>query len=209
MIAETGELIGERSGGDGLGFRGPMLPALPSVAAAPSGHDQKAHSVGLVEELVAVDLAFQTDGVQAHVLDIVQVCVEALRGPAQEHIRGPGGAADQYVLTVDFEKTPAIAGQFGSDFTNSKIHDGTVRFAARRDNPEVRLIKVRIAHLVGPPELGLRQLKLRKLFGSEANGFGFFGSKFHRLGKLYTGKLDLKRRLDRMAGCVGKNRTGG
>src|SRR5580704_1966833 len=100
-----------------------MLPAFPGVAATPSRHDQKAPAVGLVEKFVAVDLAFEANRIESHVLDVVQVGVEALRGPAQEHIRGPGGAADQDILAVDLEETTAIASEFGSDFTNSKIHD--------------------------------------------------------------------------------------
>src|SRR6202043_2928778 len=46
MIAEAGDLVDERGGGDFFGFGSPLVPVLPGVAADPAGHDEDAEFVG-------------------------------------------------------------------------------------------------------------------------------------------------------------------
>ena len=63
VIAEARDLIAQGSGGDAVLIAFPMLPAFPGIAAGPARHDQNAELVGFVEEFVAVETAFETNGI--------------------------------------------------------------------------------------------------------------------------------------------------
>src|SRR5205807_108745 len=67
MIAQTGDLTGERGGGHSLQIAFPILPALPGVAAGPTGHDENAQPIRLLKEFIAIKVAFEANGIQAHV----------------------------------------------------------------------------------------------------------------------------------------------
>ena len=131
MIAQAGDLIGERGRGDGLGFRRPVLPAFPRVAANPAGHYEKAHAIGFVEEFIAIGFAFEANGIQAHVLDVIQIGIQTLGGPAEKHVWSPGSAADQDVFAVDLEEPATVGGDFGGDFANTEGDVGAIRIRRR------------------------------------------------------------------------------
>ena len=103
MAAQAVDLVAQGLLGDFEILRLPARPALPEIAAAPSGHDQNALAVGEVEEFLRFEFAFEADGVESHVADVAEFVVQALRVLAQHHVRGPAAAADQNVLAVDVE----------------------------------------------------------------------------------------------------------
>ena len=96
------------------------------------GITRRPSAIGFVEEFVAIGFAFQAYGVQAHVLHVIQIRIQALGRPAQEHVGSPGRAAYQNVFTVHLEETAAAAGEFGSDFANTEIDDGAIGLVAAR-----------------------------------------------------------------------------
>src|SRR5215831_14381609 len=63
MVAEAGDLLDERGGGDLFGFGSPDLPVLPHITADPARHNEEPEAVGLVKKFVAVGLPFQANGV--------------------------------------------------------------------------------------------------------------------------------------------------
>ena len=121
MAAQAVDLIAQRLLGDFKILRLPARPALPEIAAAPSGHDQNSFVVGDVEEFLGFELAFEADGVQSHVADVAEFVVQTLRVFAQHHVGSPAAAADQDVLAVDVEGASAGGVDFGSDFANAEL----------------------------------------------------------------------------------------
>ena len=107
MAAQAVDLIAQRLLGDFKVLRLPARPALPEIAAAPSRHHEDAVVVGEVEELLGLEFAFEADGVQAHVFDVAEFVVQALRIFAQHHVGRPAAAANQNVLAVDVEGASA------------------------------------------------------------------------------------------------------
>src|SRR6266404_3521959 len=113
MIAQAADLVGERGGADLVVLWLPLVPVLPVVAAAPSGHHHDAHAVGEVEEVVGLELAFEPYGVQAHVADVGELSLELLFGFfAEQQVGCPPAAADEERAAVDFELAIAFRGEF-------------------------------------------------------------------------------------------------
>src|SRR4029453_15395181 len=107
MPAQPPDLVGERRAGDLVRLGCPLLPALPYVAAAPARHDEEAHAVREVEELVVLELAFETDGVEAEVARVPQLALQPFRREAQQDVGGPAAAADEDLPPVDPEEPRA------------------------------------------------------------------------------------------------------
>jgi len=80
---------------------------FPGIAADPAGHNQDAESVGLVEEFVTIGFAFEADGIEPHAANVGEVGIEFVRVPAEEHVGGPGGTADEDALAIYFEEAGA------------------------------------------------------------------------------------------------------
>src|ERR1039458_781940 len=126
MAAQTVDLIAERLLRDFKILRLPARPALPEIATAPSGHDQDSFVVGEVEEFLSFELAFKTDGVEAHISHVAEFIVQALRIFAKHQVGGPAAAANQDVLAVDVEGSPARGIYFGSYLANAELGLGTI-----------------------------------------------------------------------------------
>ena len=58
----------------------PLRPFLPLVAAHPAEHQRDAEFVGLLDDVLARELALQPQHVEAEILDVAQDRVLALRG---------------------------------------------------------------------------------------------------------------------------------
>ena len=108
MAAQAVDLVAQGLLGDFKILRLPARPALPEIAAAPSGHDQNSLAVGEIEEFLGLEFAFETDGIQSHVADVAEFVVQALRVLAQHQVGGPAAAANQNVLAVDVKWRPPI-----------------------------------------------------------------------------------------------------
>ena len=54
--------------------------------------------------MVVLQLALETDGVEVHVADILQLGLLVLRRGCEQHVEGVAGAADENVLSVDAEQ---------------------------------------------------------------------------------------------------------
>src|SRR5579862_3566217 len=121
MAAQAVDLIAQGLLRDFEIFRLPAGPALPEVAAAPSGHDEDAVAVGDVEEFLSFEFAFEADGVEAHILDVAEFIVQALRVFAEHQVRSPAAATDQDVFAVDVKLAPADGVEFAGDFADAKF----------------------------------------------------------------------------------------
>ena len=126
VIAQTRDLIAQGSGGDAILIALPMLPAFPGVAAGPAGHDENAELVGFFEKFVAVEAAFETNGVEVHVANVSEVGVEFCGRPAEEQVGGPGSAANQNFAAIHFEEAMIFVSKFGGDFTDAEGQAGGV-----------------------------------------------------------------------------------
>jgi len=73
-----------------------------------------------VEKFFCLQLAFQPDRIQPHVLHIAQLVTHALLVLAQHHVGGPATAADQNVFAVDGKQPPVGRQHLRLDFANSK-----------------------------------------------------------------------------------------
>src|SRR5438270_10086489 len=100
MAAQAIDLIAQRLLGDFKILRLPARPAFPEVAAAPSRHDQNSLAVGEIEEFLGLEFAFETDGVEPHILDVTKFVFEALRVFAEHHVWRPATAANQNVFAI-------------------------------------------------------------------------------------------------------------
>src|SRR5207237_3824748 len=125
MIAQAGDLIAQGSGGDPILIALPMLPAFPGVATSPAGHDENAELVGLLEEFVAVEAAFEANGVEVHVANVSEVSVKFCGRPAEEQIGRPGSAANQNFAAIHFEEAMIFVGEFGGDFADAEGQAGS------------------------------------------------------------------------------------
>ena len=68
VMAKAEHLRAQGRCGDGEVLRRPVFPVLPVIAAAPAEHDKNAAFVGEAEKVLGFEFAFQTDGVEIHVL---------------------------------------------------------------------------------------------------------------------------------------------
>ena len=200
MVAEAGDLIDERGGGDFLGLGSPTFPVLPHVAADPAGHDEDAELIGLFEEFVAVGLPFQADGVEAHAADVGEVGVELPGVPTEEHIGSPRRTADEDALAVDLEEAAAGLGEFGGDLADAEMDGGGVGDSLARLHTELRGVEIRIAHLVGPPKMRHVELERGEFLGIEADDLGFVGGELD--GLLDVNRADIGRKSD-FGGMIG------
>ena len=121
MAAQAVDLVAQRLLGDFKILGLPVRPALPEIAAAPSGHHENSFVVGEVEKFRSLEFAFEADGVQPHVADVAEFVVQALRVFAQHQVGRPAAAANQNVLAVDVKRAPADGVEVGSDFANAEL----------------------------------------------------------------------------------------
>ena len=176
----------------------PFVPFFPMIATAPARHDQHTHFIGEVEKFIAFQFSFQANGVQVHVANVAELCLELLPGAAQKHVGGPPCATDEYFLAIDSEEQRACVRFY--DFTRCKVEHlsrlthRTVQFRGNLSNTEPNILLVgncpindeacreRIEILrperSGPPQLWFLHSQLRKLFGTEADRTSFPASSF-------------------------------
>src|SRR3984885_13705437 len=202
MAAQAVDLIAQRLLRNFKVLRFPPRPALPVIATAPSGHDQDSLMVGEVKEFLSFELAFKTNRVQSHIADVAELVVQALRVFAEHQVGGPAAATDQDVLAVNMEGTPAGRIHFGSYLANAELSLGPIARGAVDVELQVQRVKIRVAHLRGPPQPRIRKNKLRKLVRGESDVFRFVGGKFDVLLECDVLNLAFQFAVDRMACAV-------
>ena len=181
MIAQTGDLTVERGGGHSLLIAFPIVPALPGVAAGPTGHDENAQPIRLLKEFIAIEMAFKANGIQAHVTNIGKVSVQSSGGPSKKHVLVPSGAANEHFPAIDLEEAMAFGREFRSNFANAKGDLCPIRNALAAFKVERCSVESRRAHLIGPPELRMLQLEFWELRRREFYNPGFSASQLHVL----------------------------
>src|SRR5262249_54385724 len=77
MASQPINLITERLLCNLVIFGGPFCPMLPMITTTPARHDENTALIGEVEEFLGLELAFQADGIQPHVLDVVEFVAKA------------------------------------------------------------------------------------------------------------------------------------
>ena len=107
----------------------PLRPPLPEITAAPSGHDQDSFSVSEIKEFLCLELAFEPDRVQSHVLHIAKFILQPLRILTQHHVGRPSTAANQDVLAVNVERSAAYRVEIRCNFADAEFR---VRLIADR-----------------------------------------------------------------------------
>jgi hypothetical protein len=91
------------------------------IAAAPARHHQNPFAVGEIEKFLRLQLAFEANGIQPHVLHVGELILQALRIFAQQHVRRPAAAANQNLLAVDGEEALVVLIKLGVNFANTKL----------------------------------------------------------------------------------------
>src|SRR5262249_32909654 len=99
----------------------PLFPPSQKTAPPPPRHDENSFFIGEFEEFVAFDLALEPYRVQVHILNILEFCPKPLRVPAQHHVGGPSGAADQDRLAVHAEQPCSLICHLRGNFANSNL----------------------------------------------------------------------------------------
>ena len=91
------------------------------VATAPAGHDKDAFAIGEIEEFLGLQLAFQANCVQAHVLHIAKFVFQTLRVFAQHHVGRPAAATNQNIFAIDGEQAAVGGKHLRRDFADAEV----------------------------------------------------------------------------------------
>src|ERR1700676_1394198 len=185
MAAQAVDLIAQRLLGDFKILRLPARPALPEIAAAPSGHDENTLVIGEIEEFPSLEFPFQADGIQSHVADVAKFVMQALRIFAQHQVGRPTAAANQNIFSVDVEGASANRVEVGSDFANAELGGRAIADRAIDLELHDEGVEIRLPHLYGPPQARVGKDELLKFLGNEGDVFRFVG-----------GELDILLELD-------------
>ena len=180
VMAEAQHLRTQRGSGDGEVFRGPGLPPFPVIAAAPAEHDEDSILVGKIEEVVGVEFSFEADGVEVQIAHHAELLPQPRGIGAQQHVLRPASAADEDGFAVDAEEAAAaVSCKFRGDFADAELDGLLVHRLPLAAEAHGESLKVRIAHLPGPPELRIMDAQLRELLGGEGDGALFVRGKMH------------------------------
>src|SRR5690242_5351853 len=178
--------------GDFVLLRLPVLAKLPGVAAGPAWHYENSETVGFFVELLAIEAPLESNRIQTHVMDITQISIEPLRGPTQENVRCPSGAANQEIPAINFEETVPLRCEFGSDVANAKGSFGGVRNLPAGLERNACGVQIGIAHREGPPKMWVGKLELRELFGRQSDRFTLADVQCNRLRDLRASYIGAK-----------------
>src|SRR4029077_18621814 len=130
----------------------PARPALPEIATAPAGHYQNSLMIREIEELLGFEFAFEADRVQPHVAHVTKFVLQALGVFAEHHVGSPAATTDQDVFAVDVEGASARGVHFRSYLANAEVALGMIAGLAIDLKCYGQGIKIRLAHLRGPPQ---------------------------------------------------------
>src|SRR5436305_8513761 len=173
MVAQARDLIAQGGGSDAILVAGPISPAFPGIATGPAGHDQNAQFVGFFEQFIAIESAFEANGVQVHVADISEIGIEFCRKPTKEQIGSPSGAANQDFPAINFEQTMPLVSELRTDFADAEGHVGRIGNLLADFEAQFRGVEIRRAHLIWPPDSGMSKLELWELIRREFDDLGF------------------------------------
>ena len=126
MTAQAIYLVPQRLFRNLVICRFPVLPMLPEITAAPSREHENSAFVGQIEKFLVLELSFQTDRVQPHVLHVSEFFVKALLVFPEHHVRPPAAAANQNIFSVNGEDALAIFVQLGRDLADTEFCFGRV-----------------------------------------------------------------------------------
>ena len=121
MVAQPVHLIAQRCFRNRKIFRFPFRPMLPEIAAAPACHEQDSLAVGKIEKFLSLQLAFQTNRVQAHVLHVTEFIFQSLRIFTEHHVWRPASTTNQNLLPVDRKHTLVVRTYFRTNLTNAEV----------------------------------------------------------------------------------------
>ncbi len=156
----------------------PLGPFLPLVAAHPAVHQRDAHLVGHLRDVIAGELALESNHVEPEVFHVTQdrgVAVGVVRVQQVGRVRG---AADQEVLAVDLQIEVSALAEFGEllvliavllDGADAEPQMAGVDRPVVLPELQLQVVEVGLAEGVGPPQVGILHGQLRELVGSEAD----------------------------------------
>src|ERR1039457_2185420 len=167
MASQSVDLVAQRGLRDVVVLIFPAPPALPEIAAAPSGHHQDALLVGHFKKFLGLEFALQPDLIQSQVEHVAELVGKPLRGLAKQHVGRPAAAANQDVLAINleqaFEAIRRLLGNFGCDLVNAELRMGYVRnlavgpaarlaiYHAIYHKRQIQFVQVGRPHLRRPP----------------------------------------------------------
>src|SRR5690348_11591151 len=95
---------------------------LPVIAAAPTCHYQNPITVREVEELVSLEFAFESNGVESKVADVTQFVLHSLAIDAQKHVGRPAPSANQDVVTIYVKQLVSFRSLLRADLADAELH---------------------------------------------------------------------------------------
>jgi hypothetical protein len=120
-----------------------------------------------MKELIGFELAFEANGVQVQIAHQTELVAQAVLIGAQQHILRPAAATNKNAFAVHAEETAAVGREFRGDLAESEVYALLIRGLALNAEAHVEALQMRLAHLARPPGLGIANVQLRKLLGSE------------------------------------------
>src|ERR1035437_2704297 len=97
-------------------FRAPLTPLFPLVAAHPAEHERNALLIGEFNNVLAGDLGFPAEKIDAEILCVAQDVRFALRIVAKEKIGSVVAAADEKIAPVHLQVEIAALADVGKMF---------------------------------------------------------------------------------------------
>src|SRR5438552_15034141 len=100
MAAQPIDLVLQRIFCDVVILRAPLGPMFPVITATPPRHNQNSLLISEIQKLLGLQLTFQTNRIQTHILYITAYIMKASRLLAQQHVGRPAAAANKNLLSV-------------------------------------------------------------------------------------------------------------
>ncbi len=160
-------------------------------------------SIGEVEELIGLELAFQANGVQVHIAHQAELVAQAVVDrcaaacPATSRRRESECGLP---LTRNRRLPLAVNSDVISRNPKSTLCSSVTWSLAAEAHREV--LQMRLAHLMRPPELGIANVQLRKLLGREDDGAVLMRRQLDRLLEAHSGSRARGHALHRVVGGV-------
>ena len=157
---------------DAMVFLAPLVPLLPLIAAHPAEHERNALLVGEFDNVLAGDFRFPAQKIDAEVLRVAQDVRLALRIVAIEKVGRVVAAADEEIAPVHLQVEIAALADVGEmfvvvamlrDVADAKANVSAVRKRFVPHKLQMKIVKRRRAHRVGPPEVRIRHDQFRKI----------------------------------------------
>src|SRR6266851_4982333 len=134
--------------------------------------------------------------------DVTKLIAQALLGLPPEHVGRPAAAADEQFASINTEETVSLVGKFRGDLTNAEAKVGFVLHIASNFKLKMSGIQIRLTHLVGSTEPGMRKFQLRECIRRKRYQLHFRRRKLDLLLKINLAESRFQRSLYGLVGGI-------